>query len=39
VEYPREPFNAQAVVDGFVYSSDQNDEWLSEDGLKRMLEA
>lgn len=42
VEYTRESFltdGAGGVADGFVYSSDINDDWLDADGLKRMLEA
>lgn len=42
VEYTRRSFRddgAKAVADGFVYSSDINDDWLDNDGLKRMLEA
>ncbi|MDB5439419.1 MAG: hypothetical protein JWM33_1846 [Caulobacteraceae bacterium] len=42
VEYPRRSFiedGARPVPDGFVYSSDRNDDWLDEAGLKLMLEA
>ena len=42
VEYPRKSFRGdggQPVADGFVYSSDINDDWLDEAGLTRMLEA
>jgi UDP-N-acetylglucosamine 4,6-dehydratase len=39
VEYPRKPLAGAAVADSFVYSSDQNEEWLDEAGLRRMLEA
>jgi UDP-N-acetylglucosamine 4,6-dehydratase len=41
VEYPRTPFRGEAtakdVAEGFSYSSDSNDDWLSEDGLNAML--
>jgi UDP-N-acetylglucosamine 4,6-dehydratase len=41
VEYPRKPFRGEAeakdVAEGFSYSSDNNDDWLSEDGLNAML--
>jgi UDP-N-acetylglucosamine 4,6-dehydratase len=41
VEYPRTPFrgesSAKDVAEGFSYSSDNNDDWLSEDGLNAML--
>jgi UDP-N-acetylglucosamine 4,6-dehydratase len=42
VEYPRKSFRkegATPAAEGFVYSSDINDDWLDEAGLKRMLEA
>ena len=42
VEYSRRSFRqdgAPGVPEGFVYSSDINDAWLDEAGLKRMLEA
>lgn len=42
VEYTRRAFRddgAARVPEGFVYSSDINDEWLDNDGLRRMLEA
>jgi UDP-N-acetylglucosamine 4,6-dehydratase/5-epimerase len=42
VEYTRRSFRedgAKGVADDFVYSSDINEEWLDEPGLKRMLEA
>jgi UDP-N-acetylglucosamine 4,6-dehydratase/5-epimerase len=42
VEYSRRSFRqdgAAGVPEGFVYSSDINDQWLDEAGLKRMLEA
>jgi len=42
VEYSRRSFRqdgAPGVPEGFVYSSDINDQWLDEAGLKRMLEA
>ena len=41
-EYARTSFAKDAgktVADGFLYSSDVNDEWLDADGLKAMLEA
>lgn len=42
VEYPRKRFGAadgaQAVAEGFCYSSDNNDDWLSAEGLLAMLE-
>jgi UDP-N-acetylglucosamine 4,6-dehydratase len=37
VEYPRKPSaadGAKPVAEGFSYSSDNNDDWLSEDGLR-----
>ena len=41
VEYPRDRFDAadgaRPVAEGFSYSSDNNDDWLSEDGLNAML--
>jgi UDP-N-acetylglucosamine 4,6-dehydratase len=41
VEYPREPFaaadGAKPVAEGFSYSSDSNDDWLSAAGLDAML--
>ena len=41
VEYPRDRFGpvdgATPVAEGFSYSSDSNDDWLSEDGLNAML--
>lgn len=42
VEYTRRSFRSEGspgVEDGFVYSSDRNEEWLDGPGLKRMLEA
>ena len=42
VEYPRKAFRDEGhkgAQDGFVYSSDINEDWLDEAGLKRMLEA
>ena len=42
VEYPRKSFRKDGhdpAPEDFVYSSDLNDEWLDEGGLKRMLEA
>jgi UDP-N-acetylglucosamine 4,6-dehydratase len=42
VEYTRRSFRddgAKGVPEGFVYSSDINDDWLDEAGLKRMLQA
>jgi UDP-N-acetylglucosamine 4,6-dehydratase len=42
VEYPRLSFRKEGSTpapEGFVYSSDINDDWLDEAGLKRMLEA
>lgn len=42
VEYPRRRFGAEdgaaPVDEGFCYSSDNNDEWLSAEGLNAMLE-
>lgn len=42
VEYPRRRFGAddgaRPVDEGFCYSSDNNDEWLSAEGLNAMLE-
>ena len=40
VEYTRKSFRAEggkAVADGFVYSSDTNEEWLDAEGLKTLL--
>ena len=42
VESPRKSFReagGKAAPEGFVYSSDLNDEWLDETGLTQMLEA
>ena len=42
VEYSRKSFRKDghaAVAEGFVYSSEINNEWLDEAGLKQMLEA
>jgi UDP-N-acetylglucosamine 4,6-dehydratase/5-epimerase len=42
VEYTRRSFRqdgAVGVAEGFSYSSDTNDQWLDDHGLKRMLEA
>ena len=42
VEYTRRSFRADGVPgvpEGFVYSSDINDQWLDEPGLMRMLQA
>jgi UDP-N-acetylglucosamine 4,6-dehydratase len=42
VEYPRKSFRkdgSKPAPEGFVYSSDINDDWLDEAGLKQMLEA
>jgi UDP-N-acetylglucosamine 4,6-dehydratase len=42
VEYPRKRFGAEdgakPVAEGFCYSSDNNDDWLSAPGLLAMLE-
>ncbi len=42
VEYPRQRFGAadgaRPVAEGFSYSSDNNDDWLSATGLLTMLE-
>jgi UDP-N-acetylglucosamine 4,6-dehydratase len=42
VEYPRTSFRKDGsppAPEGFVYSSDINDDWLDEAGLNQMLEA
>jgi len=43
VEYARQPFGkadgATPVAEDFAYASDSNDDWLTPDGLRAMLEA
>lgn len=36
---PHAENGARPVADGFRYSSDQNDEWLDADGMRKLLES